>query len=174
MLMSPTYLLKLVTVGSGSVGKTSMIIRYSTGAFREHYSPTLGTGFAYKKLRVEDNFVTLQIWDMGSQDFLERVRSNYYMGTQGVLFAFDITSWESFNDIIEWKKEADRNIDHEYACLLIGNKTDLAVDRVVPAEEGKRFATELGMDYLEASVRLNKNVNESFALISKKIIDSFT
>ena len=74
--MSPTYLLKLVTVGAASVGKTSIIIRYSTGTFREHYSPTLGVGFAYKKMKVDENNVNIQIWDLGSQDFLERTRAN--------------------------------------------------------------------------------------------------
>ncbi|MFW9919905.1 MAG: GTP-binding protein [Candidatus Thorarchaeota archaeon] len=168
--MSPTYLLKLVTVGSASVGKTSMIIRYSTGTFREHYSPTLGTGFAYKKMMLDDNFATLQIWDLGSQDFLERVRSNYYIGTQGVLIVFDVTSWESYNDVIEWKNEVDRNIDEPYAALLIGNKTDRAIDRVVATEEGEMLASQLGMEYLEVSVLLNKNVNETFAKITRKII----
>ncbi|MFW9888142.1 MAG: hypothetical protein ACFFER_08170, partial [Candidatus Thorarchaeota archaeon] len=59
--MSPTYLFKVVTVGAPSVGKTSLIIRYSTGVFREQYSPTLGTGFAYKKMRIDNNTVNLQI-----------------------------------------------------------------------------------------------------------------
>lgn len=171
--MSPTYLLKLVTVGSASVGKTSMIVRYSTGHFREHYSPTLGTGFAYKKLKVDENFATLQIWDMGSQDFLERVRSNYYIGTQGVLIVFDVTSWESYNDVIEWKNEVDRNLDEPYAALLVANKTDRAVDRVVAKEEGEMLASQLGMDYIEVSVLLNKNVNETFTEITRKIINMF-
>jgi small GTP-binding protein len=172
--MSPTYLLKLVTVGSGSVGKTSMIIRYSTGTFREHYSPTLGTGFAYKKLKVDDDYATLQVWDMGSQDFLERVRSNYYIGTQGVLIVFDVTSWESYNDVIDWKREVDKNLEEPYAAMLVANKVDLAVDRVVRTEEGQMMAAQLGMDYIETSVRLNKNVNETFAAITRKIIASFS
>ncbi len=171
--MSPSYLLKLVTVGSASVGKTSMIIRYSTGTFREHYSPTLGTGFSYKKLQTNGNFVTLQIWDMGSQDFLERVRSNYYIGTQGVLIVFDVTSWESYNDVIEWKNEVDRNLEEPCPAILIGNKIDLAVDRVVSTEEGQMLASQMGMDYLETSVLMNNNVNEAFEMIAKKIIQSF-
>ena len=78
--MSPTYLLKIVTVGAQSVGKTSIIIRFSTGSFREHYSPTLGVGFAYKKMGVGEDNVNMQIWDLGSQDFLELTRANYYLG----------------------------------------------------------------------------------------------
>ncbi len=167
--MSPAYLLKIVTVGAASVGKTSMIVRYSTGAFREHYSPTLGTGFAFKKMKVEDDFVNLQIWDMGSQDFLERVRANYYMGAFGAIFVYDVSSWESLNAVQEWREEVDKNLD-EYKGILVANKTDLVVDRVVSTEEGSQMAKSLDMDYMEVSVRLDRNVNETFQLIAKEII----
>ncbi len=170
--MSPTYLLKVVTVGTASVGKTSIIIRYSTGAFREHYSPTLGTGFAYKKMNLGTNFVNLQIWDLGSQDFLERVRANYYIGTQGVIFMFDVTSWESLNAVMDWKNEVDRNVE-DYKSLLVANKIDLVDERVISTNEGKEMARKLGMDYLEVSVMLDKNVNKAFELISTRICESF-
>jgi small GTP-binding protein len=169
--MSPSYLLKVVTVGSASVGKTSIIIRYSTGVFREHYSPTLGTGFAYKKLQVDNNFINLQIWDLGSQDFLERVRANYYIGTQGVIFLFDVTAWETLHDVLEWKKEVDRNVE-DYQAILVGNKTDLVEDRVVPPEEGMNLANQLGIDYIETSVRDDKNVNRAFEMIARRICES--
>ncbi len=166
--MSPTYLLKVVTVGAASVGKTSIIIRYSTGAFREHYSPTLGTGFAYKKLQIGNNFINLQIWDLGSQDFLERVRANYYIGTQGVIFMYDVTSWESFNAVEDWKNEVDRHVD-DYKSLLVANKIDLVDERVVSTEEGENLAKQYGMDYIEVSVLLDNNVNKAFEMIAASI-----
>jgi len=166
--MSPTYLLKVVTVGAASVGKTSIIIRYSTGAFREHYSPTLGTGFAYKKMQIGNNLVNLQIWDLGSQDFLERVRANYYIGTQGVIFMYDVTSWESLRAIEDWKNEVDRHVD-DYKSLLVANKIDLVDERVIPIEEGQNLAREYGMDYIEVSVLLDSNVNKAFEMISRSI-----
>ncbi|MHA2359254.1 MAG: Rab family GTPase [Candidatus Thorarchaeota archaeon] len=170
--MSPTYLLKICTVGAASVGKTSIIVRYSTGKFREHYSPTLGTGFAFKKMKLGNNFVNAQIWDLGSQDFLERVRANYYIGTQGVIFMFDVSSWESLNAITDWKNEVDRNVD-DYQSLLVANKIDLVDERVISTNEGKEMAKKLGMDYLEVSVMLDKNVNKAFELISTRICESF-
>jgi small GTP-binding protein len=170
--MSPTYLLKIVTVGAQSVGKTSIIIRYSTGSFREHYSPTLGVGFAYKKMALGSDNVNMQIWDLGSQDFLERTRANYYLGAQGVIFMYDVTSWESFNEIIEWKNEVDRNLD-DYSAILVANKTDLIMDRVVSTEEGQRVADQMGIPHMEVSVRLDKNVNDVFEQIARNIIGSF-
>ncbi|TFG96961.1 GTP-binding protein [Candidatus Thorarchaeota archaeon] len=169
----PTYLLKIVTVGAASVGKTSIIVRYSSGAFREHYSPTLGVGFAYKKMAIGEDNVNLQIWDLGSQDFLERTRANYYLGAQGAIFMYDVTSWESFNDVIEWKNEVDRNLD-DYRAILIANKTDLIMERVISAEEGQRVADQMGIPHIEVSVRLDKNVNDAFGLLARDIIDSFS
>jgi small GTP-binding protein len=170
--MSPSYLLKIVTVGAASVGKTSIIIRYSTGTFREHYSPTLGVGFAYKKMDVDEDNVNLQIWDLGSQDFLERTRANYYLGAQGVIFMYDVTSWESLNEVIDWKNEVDRNLE-DYRAIIIGNKSDLAMERVVSTEEGQKIAARLGIDHIETSVRLDMNVNAAFEMIARKIIASF-
>ena len=155
--MSPSYLLKIVTVGAASVGKTSIIIRYSTGTFREHYSPTLGVGFAYKKMDVDEDSVNLQIWDLGSQ---------------GVIFMYDVTSWESLNEVIDWKKEVDRNLD-DYRAILVGNKSDLAMERVVSTEEGQKIAAQMGIDYIETSVRLDMNVNTAFEMIARSIIASF-
>ncbi len=171
--MCPTYLLKVVTVGAQSVGKTSIIIRFSTGSFREHYSPTLGVGFAYKKMVVGEDNVNMQIWDLGSQDFLERTRANYYLGAQGVIFMYDVTSWESFNEIIDWKNEVDRNLE-DYKAILVANKTDLIMERVVSLEEGQRMADQMGVKHIEVSVRLDKYVNDAFGLLARNIIDAFS
>jgi GTPase SAR1 family protein len=80
--MSPSYLYKIVTVGSSAVGKTSIIIRYTTGKFREYYAPTLGADFSVKAMDIGENKVKLQIWDLGSQDFLGHVRAGYYQGAR--------------------------------------------------------------------------------------------
>ena len=171
--MCPTYLLKVVTVGAQSVGKTSIIIRFSTGSFREHYSPTLGVGFAYKKMVVGEDNVNMQIWDLGSQDFLERTRANYYLGAQGVIFMYDVTSWESFNELNDWKHEVDRNLE-DYKAIIVANKTDLIMERVVSLEEGERIANKMGIPHLEVSVRLDKYVNDAFGLLARNIIDAFS
>ena len=63
-----------------------------------------------------------------------------------------------------------KNLD-EYKGILVANKTDLVVDRVVSTEEGSQMAKSLDMDYMEVSVRLDRNVNETFRLIAKEIIE---
>ena len=91
--MSPSYLYKICTVGSSAVGKTSIILRYTTGKFREYYTPTLGADFSVKNMIFDENKVKLQIWDLGSQDFLEAVRSGYYQGARGIIYMYDVTRY---------------------------------------------------------------------------------
>ena len=66
----------------------------------------------------------------------------------------------------------DRHVD-EYQSLLVANKIDLVDERVISTNEGKEMAKKLGMDYIEASVMLDKNVNEAFEHISTRICESF-
>jgi len=168
--MSPTYLLKVVAVGPSAVGKTSIILRYTTGSFRDHYIPTLGVDFAIKKVELDDHVVRLQCWDMGSQDFLGSVRSGFYPGARGAIFMYDVTRRESFEDIHKWKAEVDAHLS-KYLGIIIANKIDLISEREVSSEEGKQLAEQFGMDYIETSVKLNQNVNEAFRIIAQKIIE---
>jgi small GTP-binding protein len=167
--MSPSYLYKIVTVGSSAVGKTSMIIRYTTGKFREYYAPTLGADFSVKSMDVGSNRVKLQIWDLGSQDFLGHVRAGYYHGTRGVIYMFDVTRRESLDELWSWKKEVDSQLKG-VKTLVVGNKTDLDKDRKVSRQEGEDFAKKFLADYMESSVKLNKGVDDTFTVMAKLVM----
>ncbi|MHA1638399.1 MAG: Rab family GTPase [Candidatus Thorarchaeota archaeon] len=169
--MSPSYLYKIVTVGSAGVGKTSIILRYTTGVFRDFYTPTLGADFAIKNLQYENDKVKLLIWDLGSQDFLGKVRRGFYPGAKGVVFMFDVTNRPSFENLWKWKEEVDMYLKG-YECLVLANKTDLETKRVVSQDEGIEIAGKFSGMYLETSVKLNKKVDDAFSTIAKMVMDS--
>jgi GTPase SAR1 family protein len=83
---------------------------------------------------------------------------------------YDVSSRESFEAIQKWKSEVDAHLMN-YIGILVGNKIDLISEREVASEDGEKLAEKLGMDYIETSVKLNQNVNESFRMIAQKIID---
>ncbi|MBN2230242.1 MAG: GTP-binding protein [Candidatus Thorarchaeota archaeon] len=168
--MTPQFLYKIVTVGSSAVGKTSIILRYTTGKFREYYTPTLGADFSIKTMQFDQSKVKLQIWDLGSQDFLEAVRSGYYQGARGVIYMFDITRPDTLEELWDWKKEADKHVKGT-VNLVVGNKTDLKSERQVTSEEGMKFAKRFMADYHETSVKLNDGVDDTFTTIAKKIVE---
>lgn len=167
--MSPSYLFKIVTVGSSAVGKTSIVIRYTTGKFREYYAPTLGADFSVKSMDIAGDKVKLQIWDLGSQDFLGHVRAGYYQGSRGVIYMFDVTRPESLEELWAWKKEVDSQLKG-VKSLVVANKTDLDNDRRVSREEGESFAKKFLADYMETSVKLNKGVDDTFTVMAKLLM----
>ena len=164
-----TRIYKIVVVGSGAVGKTSLILRFTTGAFRETYIQTLGAGFAFKNLDVDNRLVKLQIWDLAGQPKMKKVRSNFYTGASGVIFIYDVTRRETFDDIVGWKKEADAHAQGSVS-LLVANKTDMVQDRDVAEAEGTERAEEFGWNYVETSVKLNENVVDVFKIITREIM----
>jgi small GTP-binding protein len=168
--MTPQFLYKVVTVGSSAVGKTSLILRYTTGKFREYYTPTLGADFSIKTMQFDQSKVKLQIWDLGSQDFLEAVRSGYYQGARGIIYMFDVTRPETMEELWDWKKEADKHVKGAIN-LIVGNKTDLKSERVISPDDGEKFAKRFHADYLETSVKLNDGVDDTFTMIGKKIVN---
>lgn len=146
-----------------------MILRYITGKFREYYTPTLGADFSIKNMQFETSKVKLQIWDLGSQDFLEAVRSGYYQGAKGIIYMFDVTRPDTLEELWNWKKEADRHVKGSI-CLVVGNKTDLKSERQVSADEGLDFARKFSADYHETSVKLNDGVDDTFTMIARRIV----
>ncbi|MHA1768617.1 MAG: Rab family GTPase [Candidatus Thorarchaeota archaeon] len=167
--MTPQFLYKVVTVGPSAVGKTSIILRYITGTFREFYTPTLGADFSIKNMEFGDTKVRLQIWDLGSQDFLGHVRAGYYHGARGVLYMFDVTRPETLEELWDWKREVDKHAKG-VESLVVANKTDLKAERKVTKRQGKALAKKFGADYMETSVKLNQGVEDAFTVIAKAIV----
>ncbi len=167
-----THIFKIAVVGSGSVGKTSTILRYTTDTFTEQYIPTLGVGLANKDVDLPEGLVRLVIWDMGGQEHLGKVRANFYKGASGVLFVYDVTQRDSFKEIDQWKKEVDASL-LEYEALLIANKIDLVDDQSVTREEGEHLGEKMGATYLETSAKIGLMVEEAFKTISKLMIETF-
>ncbi len=170
--MSPSYLFKVVTVGASAVGKTSLILRYTSGTFREYYAPTLGADFATKQVDIGSDNVRLQIWDLGGQDFLGKVRSKFYRGARGVVYMFDVTRRETLEELEAWKKEVTDHLK-DYTCLIVANKTDLESERVVSSAEGMKRAKDMRAEYIEASVKLNEGVADTFTKIAQQIVDKY-
>ena len=76
-------MIKIIVVGNGAVGKTSMIRRFCHGVFGETYKKTLGVDFAEKRdYHVEsiDETLTMHVWDTAGQEEYNAITSSYYRG----------------------------------------------------------------------------------------------
>jgi small GTP-binding protein len=171
--MPGEYRFKVVMLGDGAVGKTAITTRFTQEFFDSDYKRTIGSDFAIKKLDVPevDATVTLQVWDLAGQPRFEVVRQGFYRGARGGLLVYDVTRRRTFLNIQFWKEECFKNLDREIPLIVVANKVDLEESRIVTTEEGEAWAKERGHLYVESSALTGENVEESYAVLCKTMIE---
>ena len=93
----------MILLGDGATGKTSIAMRFTEDHFAQQYKQTIGLDFFNKTLVLPgDVHVTLQIWDIGGQTIGGKMIGNYIFGAQAVLLCYDITNYQSFQDLEDW------------------------------------------------------------------------
>ena len=121
------YLIKLVIIGNSSVGKSSVLLRFSDDQFSESYLTTIGVDFRFKTLNIDGRRVKLQIWDTAGQERFRTITNAYYKGADGIVLVYDITNLPSFEDIERfWLNEVESYAEKDVELLLLGNKSDLS------------------------------------------------
>ena len=116
---------KLCVLGDSSVGKTSLIRHYTEGFFKENYLSTIGVEFNRKTIELNEETVSMTIWDIGGQTLWAAVRSNYLKGAQGILLMFDLTNKSSLSHIRDWYMDVTQVLGEKIPLYVIGNKSDL-------------------------------------------------
>ena len=125
--------IKCVVVGDGAVGKTALLITYTTNSFPGQYIPTVYDNYS-ANLMVEGSPVSLSLWDTAGQEEYDRLRPIAYPDTQCFLLCFSIVSPDSFSNVItKWAPEV-RHYNKETPIILIGTKVDLRDD--ISSEQG--------------------------------------
>ncbi len=170
-------LFKIVVIGDGAVGKTSITVRTCHGQFDGEYLMTIGVEFGTKACTVENDEIRMQVWDTAGQERFRFLQPAYYRGSHGALLVYDITRKESFDKIPSWMENLLSTINDTIPTILVGNKCDLDELRVVTFEEGKILAEKLSTEYkrvipfFEASAKTNQNVEELFVKLGSLMIE---
>lgn len=162
-------LYKILLIGDTAVGKTSLINRFTDDSFNETFISTIGVDFKVKTVAIDGKIAKLQIWDTAGQERFRTITSSYYRGSQGVVLVYDVTNEESFNNIELWLSEVEIHAGKDVSKILIGNKTDLKHQRVVPCEKALKLANKYQMYYVETSAKDSENVETSFISLANLI-----
>ena len=84
---------KIVVLGNGTVGKTSLISRFCQDQFARSYKQTIGLDFFVKRVELPGNLnVTMQVWDIGGQSIFSKMITTYIFEANAVLLTYDITN----------------------------------------------------------------------------------
>ena len=172
--MSKPVFLKVVLLGDGGVGKSSLIQRFMSNKFDPSLFHTIGVEFLNKDLMVDGDRYTLQIWDTAGQERFKSLRTPFYRGTDCCLLTFAIDDSQSFQNIAMWKKEflyyADVKDPDNFPFVVLGNKSDLSTERKVTSDEVELWCGQNGRQpYYETSAKDAVNVDLAFTAAIRRV-----
>ncbi|KAL6944309.1 Rho GTPase [Hanseniaspora osmophila] len=183
--MSPGNIIrkKLVIIGDGSCGKTSLLHVFTLGKFPNEYQPTVFENYV-TDCRVDGIDIQLSLWDTAGQEEYERLRPLSYSKADVILIGFAVDDEESLmNTRIKWIQEVLRYCPG-VPIILVGLKKDLEDNRGNPdfahhgfikRKDAEIIANEIGAkklmmcsaltgegvdDVFEAAVRTSLLVNK--------------
>jgi len=119
--------LKVILIGDGGAGKTSLVNRFIHEIFSSIYKTTIGVDISpFNAVTTQSKeSVRFVLWDMSGQTHFKRFRSRFYSGTSGAIIVYDITNASSYRKVQTWVKECQDNIHKSVPMIILGNKADL-------------------------------------------------
>ena len=162
--MNYDRIVQILIIGDSSVGKTSLITRYTNGTFKEEYLATVGLDYYSKNQEFNGQTIQIKLWDTAGQERYKALTQNYFRNAEGVLLAFDVTNEESFNNLKDWISSIKINMEAKNIFLpliIIGNKIDMENDREISKENAENFAKRNNYKYFETSAKTGEGIDEA-------------
>mmetsp|Transcript_76489 Transcript_76489/g.127462 ORF Transcript_76489/g.127462 Transcript_76489/m.127462 type:complete len:205 (+) Transcript_76489:25-639(+) len=163
---------KVVLLGEGRVGKTSLVIRYCRDSFNEVEASTVQASYFDKQVAVGDKRINLAIWDTAGQERFHALGPIYYRDADAALLVFDITDVESFSRVKSWVRELRKMVGEEIVLCIVGNKIDLERQRLVGRQEAQEYAQSVGARFGETSAKTGRGIDEVFTVLARRLLDS--
>ncbi|GAB9474383.1 hypothetical protein Gpo141_00011511 [Globisporangium polare] len=163
--------LKVIVVGNGNVGKTSMTTRYAKGKYTGNYKKTIGVDFMEKSVELRDlgETVNLMIWDTAGQEEFDALTSRYYKGAGAVIYVFSTVDRDSFDDLPKWKRKVEEGCGR-ICQVLVQNKIDLSEDAAMSRAEIEDMADYMNIRLFRSCVQENVNVKEVFEHLCRQFL----
>jgi len=166
--------IKCVVVGDGAVGKTCLLISYTTNAFPGEYIPTVFDNYS-ANVMVDGKTISLGLWDTAGQEDYDRLRPLSYPQTDVFLICFSLVSPPSYENVLtKWHPEISHHAPST-SIVLVGTKLDLREDpatvarlqerRMAPIQysQGVAMCTRIqAVKYLECSALTQKGLKTVF------------
>ncbi|KAK2741360.1 Rho GTPase [Myotisia sp. PD_48] len=170
---------KLVLLGDGACGKTSLLNVFTRGFFPTVYEPTVFENYVHD-IYVDNIHMELSLWDTAGQEEFDRLRALSYDDTQAIMLCFSVDSKDSLENVeSKWTAEIAENCPGA-KIVVVALKCDLREEateekdetttesattskNTISYNEGLEVAKRIGaLRYLECSAMRNRGVNEAF------------
>ena len=158
---------KIAVMGSRSVGKSSLAIQFAQGQFVDSYDPTIENTFN-KTMKIQGQEYEVLVVDTAGQDEYSIFPTQYTIDIDGYVLVYSIDNEKSF-EVIQTIHEqlVDLLGNPSFPLVIVGNKRDLHLNRVISEATGKKLAADLKAEFFETSAKDN---NCAMDLFTKTII----
>ncbi|KAM3123749.1 hypothetical protein ACQ2H7_002974 [Candidozyma auris] len=162
---------KIVVLGAGGVGKSSVTVQFVQGVYVESYDPTIEDSYR-KSIEVDGRACDLEILDTAGVAQFTAMRELYIKSGKGFLLVYSVTDENSLTELLALREQVLRIKDSDNVpMVLIGNKSDLEEDRVLSVEDGVKVSQQWGsVPFYETSAMYKTNVDEAFIDVVRQIM----
>ncbi len=167
---------KILLLGDGAVGKTSLIRRFVIDTFSDDYITTIGSKVTKKDVTFNIGFrdveVTLLIWDVLGQRGFRHVQEGVFQGARGIVLVLDLTRPETANGLTDYWIPKAQALAPSIPLILFGNKVDLISNRKAEDDKVKQIAANFSCNYYLTSAKTGENVEKGFRALARLLIDT--
>ena len=165
--------IKVTLIGESSVGKTSIINRYTKGNFSQELESTLGANYSQKKIVRQGKKIRLDLWDTAGQEKYRSIGRHFYKESYIVCLVYDISNYDSFEKLKSiWYPELKQFGEELKIVAVVGNKIDKYLNEEVKDEDAKAFAEEIKAINKRTSAMEGTNIEDLFnSLVDKYLTE---
>ncbi|XP_072979280.1 uncharacterized protein [Typha angustifolia] len=165
----PNLTFKVVLLGDGRVGKTSLVLRYVTNAFSEKQEATIQASYLTKRLVIEGVPITLSIWDTAGQERFHALGPIYYRDADAIL-VYDIMDNDTFLRVTKWVKELQLMAPKNMIMAIAANKSDLVRSKKFNIQEAESYASTIGASLFITSAKSGTGIDDIFLDLANRLL----
>lgn len=159
---------KVVFLGETSVGKSSIVSRFTRDEFFDFQEPTIGAAFQTKNIQLDNCVVKMEFWDTAGQERYRSLAPMYYRGASVAFIVYDITNPDTLNNAKYWINQIKNKGERNCIIVLLGNKIDL-FERRIERETGINVSEMNNTMFSEVSAKTGDNINDIMIQVAKKL-----
>ena len=161
--------IKIIIVGDGAVGKTSIVSQFAESRFSDEYKLTVGATFASKTVEVDGRIIRLSIWDLAGQPRFDEITQMFFKGARGAAYVFDLQNPVTLKNLTNWYNRVTKETG-SIPSVVVGNKLDLVPKEIPDIDNyANKFAQYLQTVYIKSSAKHNINIDAIFKELVSRI-----
>ena len=170
--MSDDNVLKIVILGEGRVGKTSILSKYFKKKFNEGQESTVNPSFYEKNVNYKGKSIHLKFWDTAGQEQFNAISTIYYQNSVGALLVYDVTIFETFKKVEKWVNTLKEVVGKDITFVIAGNKFDLSDKNSLNQNSSsvEAYCSKENCKHFYTSAKTGYNLEEAFESLINTVL----